>query len=216
MILYHLDRAGNLPATGRLELFPLSDLPKVYLQSKFFSYFSGGVSKFCLSYFDGLSRHINSIFLSNCEEALFVRSFLSAKAPIDTQVIEFTYELVRRLHFPQMPSRLTSFFAVDHPALLTQHQQWGFPITNKSRLFALTAPDDTPKFDANLLRGGIVFGGEPSKHHMGALLPCTYDSAYQYWSGQATPNPKWEYLIQLPADLPRQEIPIIFPFEEES
>jgi hypothetical protein len=142
-------------------------------------------------------------YIDSCVEdgrlAMFVDSFCSQKEVSDMKIIELIFELVRRAHFPNKPSRFTSLFAVKEKSDFRQwpelNNKLRFP---KSHILKIHVAEDIQRFDSNLLRGGLSFGSEHGKCYAGYLPIAMFNYAYKYWSGLSSDLPRFEYLIPLP------------------
>lgn len=198
MKLYHLDRYASICSENDLNLTPLSGFKTLNPDGYFLSAFSKGISHHGLNQLREKCPYIDTLPI-NGEPFLRAESFARGKTSVDIQIIETTFELVRRAHFPWLPSRFTSFFAVRRPEdFLQWPEMLDLSTYPNQKIFEIDAPDDTPCFDSSFLRGGLIFGQENGKYYMGCLPAPTADLAYRYWSGEASDTPRMEYLISLP------------------
>jgi hypothetical protein len=92
--------------------------------------------------------------------------------------LELVLEYVRCAFFPQCGSRLQSYFAFSSLEAALAFR------TNGNPIYRLEA-SSVQKFDQNWLR------------HGNQSVTGSY-SAHKYWSGKASPNPKWEHLLTTP------------------
>jgi len=204
MKLYHLDRCRTFEINAEIKLYPKESLLSDELAESFFECFNNGISKHCQNYFNNQSYYVDEIILINNKKMIDINSFIRSKSQSDMRCIELIFEMVRRLEFSSFPSRLTSLFAVED---LSDFDEWPELLKDSNyRIFEINVPDNTPRFDANNLRGGDIFSFDGSSAFIGRLPQIEYDFAYKYWSGQQTKNPRWEYLIKLPMVISGQEI----------
>lgn len=204
MFLYHCDRNGSLANNQTVSLHPLTDLPENSRTSLFVQHFTDGVSSHGASYLSSNCPFLENFYItindSECIEVCSSRSIDKQKSNIDSILIEFIFELVRREKFPDAPSRYTSFFAVDS---LSEFSKWP-ELTSKgvnyksSKFYSFEAPDCLCKFDSSWLKGGLIFGTDHEKRYLGFLSWPIFDNAINYWSGVPSANPRWEYLVPLP------------------
>ncbi|MDD1685596.1 DUF2441 domain-containing protein [Methanoregula sp.] len=97
-------------------------------------------------------------------------------------IIELTFELIRRMEFPQLPSRFQSIFGWS-----TLNEAKAFRETHgngESDIYSVKC-EECIKVDMNLL----LMGGSP----IGSII-----LARKYWSGEAGNNPRWEILMKPP------------------
>lgn len=92
-------------------------------------------------------------------------------------VVEMMFEYVRRASFPELPARFQSFFAFNNLEDVKA-------FANQLPIYQVTSTN-VFKFDQNWLTTGDQ-------------ISMIYYNADRYWSGAATPMPKWEYLLVPP------------------
>lgn len=196
MKVYHIDRAGTLKDGQRVELHSLEELPKEVQDSYFVKDFKYGVSAHGLKYLNPCVGTHPVLRNFDGHPFLSATDFETEKGMTDSTVIEVIAEIVRRCYFPSMPSRMVSLFAVKER---TDFEQWP-ELRNepKAQYFQIEVPENTHKFDSNLLRGGLNFGNTGSAWYLGFHASASFDFAYRYWSGETSANPRFEYLVQLP------------------
>ncbi len=199
MILYHLDRFGSLVLGSSIDFLPEAAIPPKCRESELLKLFDFKISGQGWNQLSDRVPYIKGGVSPDGSPTILVDSFISQKNTTDQKIMELVFELVRRSCFPTHPSRFTSLFTVKE---VSDFQLWPelydknlYPNT---RLYKIDSPDNTPKFDANLLRGGVIFGNESKDYYMGYLPLAAFDFAYRYWSGSATETPRWEYLVSLP------------------
>ena len=127
---------------------------------------------------EGLTRHGKKYLLDEC----LVIATPQGPAPQvpHIPIIELVCELVRRLFFPERPSRLQALFAwATRDEAVTFQQQFG-----GGTIYEVEARSFF-RSDMNLL----FLGGSG----IGALL-----FAMKYWQAEASPAPRWEYLLVPP------------------
>lgn len=196
MKLYHIDRAGTLKDGQRVELQSLEKLSKEVQDSYFVKDFKHGVSAHGLNYLNPCVATHPILRSFDGYPFISVSDFEAEKGMTDSTIIEVIAEIVRRCYFPSMPSRMVSLFAVKEK---TDFEQWPeLKNTPQVQYFQIDAPESTPRFDSNLLRGGLNFGNTGSFWYFGFHPSAPFDLAYRYWSGEISTNPRFEYLVQLP------------------
>lgn len=199
MKLYHLDRSSTIRPNQNISLKPLSSLSADMTSSPFLSCFSQGISYHGLNQLRDSCPYIEGKPSATGELLLSPQSFSARKSLVDEQIIEVVFELVRRAHFPDLPSRFTSLFAVNS---LNEFSLWP-ELTNAERfpyqqVIEIDVPDGIPCFDASFLQGGLIFDQQKGQYYMGFLPVAAVDFAFRYWSGHRSDHPRIEYLIPLP------------------
>ncbi len=106
----------------------------------------------------------------------------------DSAVIEYTYELVRQIHFSKAPSRFQSFFAVE--SIEDAQKLRNETFSGHGDIYEVEC-EDFFKADMKLLYTGICFAGNQ-------IL------ANKYWSGESSDNPLWEILMKEPVRIIRK------------
>lgn len=197
MIFFHLDRAGTIQPGVSIELIPISQLPQDLRGSPFFNHLSEGLSKHGLNYMN-LSCPLYPLEIMNGSIYFHNATVWDQLTVSDNRIMEYTFELVRRAHFPQYPSRLQSFFV-----LQSKEDFWAWPelLGNcQYPIYEIDAPDDIHCFDSTWLRGGLSRNIYSDRFFIAYAPTLCFDMAYKYWSKEASENPRWEYLIPLPID----------------
>lgn len=197
MFLYHLDREQNLKENYEIKLRPIVPAP----ESKFLVEFSSGVSEFGLRHLRSYRSFLNCIQIPPFGEYIELESLRSAIGVQNQKITELTFEIVRRMYFSSLPSRFTSLFALES---VSDFNRWPELTCSKHfDIYKIKAPDSTLRFDSNLLRGGLQILIDDSmynlKYNLDISATSMFDLAYQYWSRSHTKNPRWEYLVPLPA-----------------
>lgn len=98
--------------------------------------------------------------------------------------VELIFEYVRRASYPKLPSRFQSFFAwgsIEEARAFRQNQQPIYQLECKQFF----------KADQKLLTSGV-------QNIAGSLC------AHKYWSGKATNEPRWEYLLLPPVTVTKR------------
>ncbi len=175
MIFYHLDHAGTLAEGQVISPGPVSTLfPDIQL-----SQFGQGI----------LLRDPVAIASSSYNE-------------INTHNLELHAENIRRALFPDLPSRLSSFFTVGSMEDLLL---WSavFPLSPASRVFEIEYNGPLHEFDAVFLHGfTIPRPGVPldlNQHQRDIQQTQTW--LYRYWTGERTDHPMPEVLLPLPVTI---------------
>lgn len=130
-----------------------------------------------------LQDHVNSLFpagVTSHGELYLLRGNTPANGV--NAVIELLYEYVRRSNYLHRPSRFQSMFAVeDIQSAKLFRARYG---NNLGAVWKVQC-DNVFKADMNYL------------HMNCSLLTLSYNAA-QYWNGQQSPTPFWEYLMKPP------------------
>lgn len=126
----------------------------------------------------GLTSHGKKYLLNEC----LVISTPQGPAPCVPHIpmIELVFELVRRLHFPEKPSRMMALFA-----WATHQEAAEFEMEHGGGSIYEVEAEKYFRGDMKLL----FLGGSG----IGAVL-----FAMKYWRGESSPVPRWEYLLVPP------------------
>jgi len=100
----------------------------------------------------------------------------------DSQLLEVHLEFVRRLYYPNRPSRFASLFGTED---LKSAQQFNRDYRKSSGTIYKVEASEYYKVDMNWLKMGSTYAG-------------INVMANKYWEGQSTLNPFWEILLQCP------------------
>lgn len=201
MKLFHLDRAQSLRRDQDINLLPLSCLPDDVRSSCLFHFFPNGISQFGIQVVQPTVTLIRCVQTYDAGDLLVADDFQRQKSLSDIRMMELVLETVRQAHFSSNPSRLTSLFATGS---ISDFVQWPELLASKQFVvWELEAPDDTPRFDSNLLKGGECFSRHRGGYSLGYLPAAAYDFASKYWDGTSTTAPRWEYLVSLPVQATR-------------
>lgn len=132
---------------------------------------------------NGLSPHGKRYFL---DEPLVI-STSNGPAPYAPHIpiIELVVELIRRLEFPDHPSRYESLFAWETPEDATSFR------------------DSYCAGEGNLLRVEAECAGryDMNQLFLGGTTSGSWMFARRYWNGVASARPCWEVLLRLPASV---------------
>lgn len=216
MFLYHLDRNHTLHEGETLNLFPVYDVISDSKNMPFAALFSEGISEHGKHYLDPqtttvpLYSFLDQNLSSGGFDAINTNDFMRIKGEVDSRLIEFACEMVRKIYFPYYPSRFQSLFAVKD---INEFLKWPeFLGANKNAvdlksnpIFQIQAEDQCPCFDSQYLKGGIAAGLDTGnnlyKFYYGIRIDYLYDCAYHYWHGDKTKNPRMEYVLKLPVKI---------------
>lgn len=119
---------------------------------------------------------------------------------------EYTFELVRQLKYPQMPSRLASLYALE--SLDELYNYWDVLHRGDYTIYEIEY-EQAVKLDASLLLPGYIFNDVPEESKDQVLAHTfspglNWKSANAYWSGSFTEQPKPELLIPFPVKILRE------------
>lgn len=138
----------------------------------------------CETFPNGMSRHgwewmvaIQDYVIHQPNQQHYIRN---------TPQIELVFELVRRSHFPELPSRLQSYFAFE--SFTDAHafrQKQPADCAAAMRIYELES-ENALRLDQEWLKLGYSPG-------------MSWAMAFRYWSGAASKTPKWELLLGSPA-----------------
>ena len=181
--------------------------------SPFIRLFTDGFSFFGLDILCSTCPMIPTLFdRSGDSPFINVGDLFKIKGQVDNKLIEFIFELVRRLYFSHYPSRFQSLFAVDS---VKEFHRWPELLEGKAKTFSLidydvyeiSVSDNIPAFDSSWLRGGIAAGIDKGLFFYGVKIDSLFDVAYHYWNRDFTEEPRLEYLVKLPIRVGRKVIP---------
>lgn len=213
MLLYHLDRGHSLKEGMQINLKNGSQALSNVENSHFISLFTDGFSFFGLDILCSTCPMIPTFFdRSGDSPFINVGNLFKIKGQVDIKLIEFIFELVRRLYFSHYPSRFQSLFAVDS---VKEFHRWPELLEGKAKTFSLidydvyeiSVSDNIPAFDSSWLRGGIAAGIDKGLFFYGVKIDSLFDVAYHYWNRDFTEEPRLEYLVKLPIRVGRKVIP---------
>lgn len=183
LTLYSADRRG-LYYSGPLTLMQTAPQGQVFLDSAG-KFTAGEAEQHALAMFpDGLSFHgWHYITLRTWEP------IIGGQAIEISALVETVFEYVRKADFPTLPSRFQSYYAFDS---LKAAQDFA-----PEKRIVQVIPANFVRLDQKWLT--------LSNHVAGMSL-----NAHKYWSGAATIEPDWEYLLVPPIqviDLPMTREP---------
>ena len=192
MILYHLDRNNSINLETGIGFSRINcDLAS----SKLLSDFKGNVSMHGATYMSASCSTMRIKLSSDLRPVIDIEMLDRNLHTTDERILEYTLELVRRLYFPQFPSRLQSLFALSS---VEEFNRWPELRIPQGTMYKLNVPDSTPKFDESWLKGGIMRGYTSSGYVVSYAPTLCFDTAYNYWSQIPSDSPRWEYLVELP------------------
>ena len=135
---------------------------------------------------NGLNPHGLSMFLS--------RNLVNPE--VNEPITDIIFELVRQLHFPEAPSRLSSLYASES---IQQAFIWkSFLQTGEQSVIDLWEIE----FQTNAQLYDASFLGIGSKNDFSFLT--AMDNAHKYWNGGRSQKPLLELLIPYPATVTRK------------
>lgn len=134
----------------------------------------------------GLTSHGKKYLLDEC----LIISTPQGPAPCVPHIpmIELVSELVRRVLFPEKPSRMTALFAWEtyHEAVEFQKEHGGGPIY--------------------VIEADTFFRGDMKLLYLGGSGIGAVQFAIKYWRGESGPSPRWEYLLVPPVQIVGAEV----------
>lgn len=190
MIFYHYDRSGALSPGQKVELSREHRELDIRAQ---------GVAAVLSEMFpEGLSRHgrryLNIFASRSLVGAVDAESLKYALHELPSFQIEWNLELVRRILYPELPSRCQSIFCLNS---VEEFQNWPELTTGEGQLVEILVPDNGKyvTLDSQMLRGGYVVLDDGA---LAGSAPMDYDFARRYWSGELSPAPRLEVVAKLP------------------
>jgi len=186
MIIYHVSREEELPVGEMLQLENYQ------------------LNKMEIDLFpEGLSYHGRKVLTADWYESPLstVDITKSIKKP-SIHITEYTFELIRKLKFPNMPSRMTSLFALKS---LDDLQYWPELTASEYSIFRLEVDEIPKEVDASFLKSGLSqifidnpYHSEDTQFSQAFLADKNWENAIQYWSGEFSNDPRPELLVSLP------------------
>lgn len=135
---------------------------------------------------NGLSRHGVSYLNSVHPNALNENN--KNPSASTNALIEMVFEFIRRIYFPQLPSRFESVFGFETKEDCQNFiRDYGQGYEN-AKIFKFISETKGFKADMAWLKSGNSYAD-------------TINYAFQYWNGKSTENPQWEILIKLPVGI---------------
>lgn len=169
MIAYHVDREQSL-AKGQIVGFYKNESDNSFMTANMFP--------------DGLSYH----GLHYTDESLQNVGGNNASF----YILEYELELIRRIYFPNLPSRYQSFFAVEN---IDELKKWGSILDKNNTVWKIEFKDNNfIKRDSNLLIPAL----SNSQNNINFSAKESFFYYYSYWNGDTTSNPRFELLIKPP------------------
>lgn len=148
--------------------------------------------------FNGVSRHGELYLTDNpyySSNPMTLEDLNKINAHNSMYITEYTFELIRKLCFSNMPSRFTSLFALES---LDDLQHWDLLQGNFS-IFEIEISEPVVKLDASFLKGGIALNFvKDFQFYEGFSPSINFYNAKKYWSGLFSEKPQPEVLISLP------------------
>lgn len=194
MLLYHIDRAGTLRPGNSIDLVPIDQLPETLKGSELFARLDLGLSRHAITYLNPICTP-QPYTIVNGQAHCSMDTLWHQLSFADHRILEYTFELVRRAHFPQYPSRFQCLFALRS---IDDFKSWPELSQERATIYEIEAPDTTHCFDAAWLKGGLNRGISQRNYHISYAPTLCFDMAYKYWSKIPSDSPRWEYLIPLP------------------
>lgn len=196
MFVYHIDRSTNLQ-TGM----------KISINSNFKPNNKSGTNLLYTLNLSGVSYHgeqyLNDKVYSSKTNA-DLNDLTASNILCSMSITEYTFELIRQINHPNMPSRFSSFFALEK---LEDLAFWPELTKEPYKIFEIEVFNNPPKLDASFLRGGIALGfNSESSFYQGFSPSINSHLANQYWSGLFSDNPKPELLLSLPLTIGKEII----------
>lgn len=190
VIFYHYDRSGALNPGQKVELS--REYSELDVRAE-------GVAAVLSEMFpEGLSRHGRrylDIFVSrSMVGAVDAGSLKYALHELPSFQIEWNLELVRRILYPELPSRCQSIFCLNS---VEEFQNWPELMVGEGQLVEILVPDNGKyvTLDSQMLRGGFVVLDDGT---LAGSSPMGYDFARRYWSGELSPTSRLEVVAELP------------------
>lgn len=175
MNIYHFSRTSSFEINQKIELIkPYGATNK---NSIFLDQFQSGLSQHGI-------RYINQVLYPNTENSF----------NFSNQLLEYEFELVRRIYFPSSPSRFTSLFALKS---LEHINDWTPHLTKNYRVYELNVDIEPEEYDASFLCSFPSINKVNNELYQAFDPLVNFDNAYQYWDKQISDTPQFELLIDL-------------------
>lgn len=205
MILYHLDRNASLHEG---QVLTLQSLNSCNLENSEIvrNLFPDGLSSHGIQYLKKAENTFDyGIIQPSGNYFAWLESLRSATDSLGGPFSEIYCELIRRIFFPSLPSRLQCLFAVSD---INEFSQWNDCIgfSADKPVFEVHVPDESPCFDSQLLKAGFCLWVNEieGKGHFDFEPLKNLQFAFDYWNGKRDSNSRLEYLIPLPVTVGRQ------------
>ena len=192
MVFYHLDRMDSFPSDPSLQLsYPIETTNTKEANIFFNSAYPKGFSHTGLRYANPFEIKMSD--------------YNNSKAALENHrifTIEYVFEMVRLLHFPSLPSRLTSLFACKEKGDI---KLW-YQILCKNSIDISNATvkiiETSNKFfigDSFWRDNQLNLKTEEHLEPFPVFSPFAYHEwAKYYWRGHLSEKPKYEVLCELP------------------
>ncbi|MBO5208032.1 MAG: DUF2441 domain-containing protein [Lachnospiraceae bacterium] len=190
MILYHLDRQNTLPTDKSKQLsFPIDTRNTLEANTLFNSLYPNGISKTGERYLNPFDIRLDTL-----------ESSKNTCANFRIYTIEYVFEMVRLLHFPHFPSRLTSLFACRCPEDVVH---W-YNILCKNSMDTSNATVKIIETSNKTFIGDSFWRDDlltlkVDAARQSVFSPFAYHEwAKKYWNGVTSASPSIEVLCELP------------------
>jgi hypothetical protein len=177
---FSVDRRGFYTEGGTLTLYKQNPIQNAPVVAGDFGSMNDVQSHLARLFPDGLSLHGWDYMTRNTK----ITPGSDGQHYVEySNALEIFIEYVRRASFPGLHSRLQSYFA-----FTSAEEARNFSAKNGSKPVYKLHAERVFRYDQKWLRLG----------HQSAY---TSYAAEQYWSGSATPEPTWEYLLAAPVSV---------------
>lgn len=212
MKAYHISRSLGLKEGTVIELYNnlkigmdvndgvLSDLFPFGIQEDMLSInlikdlFPNGVSKHGIKYLSDLYYYYN--------EKDDMAKIKSINGIISDGIMEYSFELVRRLKYPHIPSRFESLFALEN---LDDIKKWHELTGGNYKIFEIEVDMQVFKLDASFLLDSIYSGENRYSQVEGFFAEFNWRDSNNYWNSLNNEDMKKpELLIQLPVTIGKE------------
>lgn len=216
MILYHYDRFKKMNENTIYELdrnFSKIALGDEEIEKYLHENFSEGLSQHGCSYVNEACAEveISPIFMGDMfggegVPLVQIDDIRNVLLQANSAVIDQAFELVRRISFPELPSRLQSLFCFGS---MEELRTWDGYSEKEGQVFEIEASENkTLCLDMSLVKGGFDCNIFSKNSNDGlsekSLLSAAHFNAQtilyanKYWSGEKSDYPIFEHLVEYP------------------
>lgn len=213
MKAYHISRRLDLKEGTAIKLHDSLEVGTQVTDKALSELFPSGIEKNSLSiefikefFPDGVSSHgINFLRVYNYSfyEQYSRENIERSNSNLSEAITEYSFELVRRLKYPHIPSRFESLFALEN---LDDVEKWSELTTGNYKIFEIELDPPLFKLDGSFLLSGVYF-----RRNMNATVDEGFFAEFnwgfsnKYWSSLNNKDMKKpELLIKLPVTLGKE------------
>ncbi len=199
-ILYHIDRSKQLKQGESIELTSVEGNDNKY---KYAGLFGEMFSYHGLNYLANKNQVMQGVLLNNTFPPFFSADVIdNSLKELNSKLIEIMAECIRQQSFPNHLSRFQAMFVTDAESIEKWIQE---DFGNDYKIFEIEVEDEkVHKFDGRYLRGGVSLNVMEQGSFLLDFMNDLVKELYDYWDGNISENPKFEYLVELPVVIGRE------------